>query len=70
MVHKGTWTSPDGKYEVAIKTLKPDATEEDRLKLLQEAAIMGQFSHKNVVGVRGVVTLGDPVSTCSPQTCS
>ena len=57
------WASPDGRHEVAIKMLKPDATEEDRLKLLQEAAIMGQFNHKNVVAVKGVVTLGDPVST-------
>ena len=53
--------SPDGRHEVAIKMLKPDATEEDRLKLLQEAAIMGQFSHENVVKLHGVVTIGDPV---------
>ena len=57
--------SPDGRHEVAIKMLKPDATEEDRLKLLQEAAIMGQFSHKNVVKLHGVVTIGDPVSNNS-----
>lgn len=61
-VSKGIWTSPDGRHEVAIKMLKSDATEEDRLKLLQEAAIMGQFSNKNVVRVEGVVTVGDPVS--------
>lgn len=42
--------------------MKPDATEEDTLKLLQEAAIMGQFSNKNVVRVQGVVTVGIPVS--------
>ena len=61
-VSKGVWASPDGRHEVAIKTLKSDATEDDKLKLLQEAAIMGQFSNKNVVRVEGVVTLGDPVS--------
>lgn len=61
-VSKGVWTSPDGRHEVAIKMLKSNATEDDRLKLLQEAAIMGQFSNKNVVKVQGVVTLGDPVS--------
>ena len=64
-VSKGIWTSPDGRHEVAIKTLKPDATEEDTLKLLQEAAIMGQFSNKNVVRVEGVVTVGNPVSATS-----
>ena len=61
-VSKGMWASPDGRHEVAIKTLKSDATEDDKLKLLQEAAIMGQFSNKNVVRVEGVVTLGEPVS--------
>jgi hypothetical protein len=32
------------------------------LKLLQEAAIMGQFAHKCVVRLLGVVTVGEPVS--------
>ena len=41
--------------------LKPEGTEDDRLKLLQEAAIMGQFLHKNIVKLHGVVTVGDPV---------
>ena len=62
-VSKGIWTSPDGRHEVAVKMLKSDANDEEKLKLLQEAAIMGQFSNKNVVRVQGVVTLGDPVST-------
>ena len=45
-----------------MKTLKPNTTEEDRVKFLQEAAIMGQFSHPNVVKLYGVVTVGEPVS--------
>lgn len=61
-VNKGLWTSPDGRHDVAVKMLKPDATEEDRVKLLQEAAIMGQFSHQNIVKLYGVVTIGEPVS--------
>jgi len=48
--------------EVAIKTLKKGADEEDRVKFLQEAAIMGQFKHPNVVTMYGVVTEGEPVS--------
>ena len=48
--------------EIAVKTLKPNTTEEDRVKFLQEAAIMGQFSHPNVVKLYGVVTVGEPVS--------
>ena len=45
-----------------MKTLKPNTTEEDRVKFLQEAAIMGQFNHPNVVKLYGVVTVGEPVS--------
>jgi serine/threonine protein kinase len=34
---------------VAIKTLKPGATEKIRLDFLSEASIMGQFHHDNVI---------------------
>ena len=61
-VSMGVWTLPDGRHEVAIKMLKPNASDEARIKLLQEAAIMGQFAHKNVVRLQGVVTVGEPVS--------
>jgi serine/threonine protein kinase len=54
----------DRKIEVAIKTLKNGASLVDKIKFLQEAAIMGQFSrHPNVVKLYGVVTNGEPVST-------
>ncbi len=46
-----------------MKTLKSGASEEGQVKFLQEAAIMGQFSHNNVIKMYGVVTLGEPVST-------
>ncbi len=48
--------------EVAVKTLKEGAGEEERVKFLQEAAIMGQFKDPNVVTMYGVVTAGEPVS--------
>ena len=48
--------------DVAVKMLRPDAPEDERVKLLQEAAIMGQFLHPNVVKLHGVVTVGEPVS--------
>ena len=41
--------------EVAIKTLKSSAEESDRVKFLQEGAIMGQFKHPNVVRLHGIV---------------
>ena len=48
--------------EVAVKTLKANAPEADKVKFLQEAAIMGQFLHPNVLKLQGVVTIGEPVS--------
>ena len=63
-VHKGHWVAPgsETKMEVAVKTLKKVASEDDKVKFLQEAAIMGQFSHPNVIKLRGVVTEEEPVS--------
>ena len=48
--------------QIAVKALKNNSTENDKIKFLQEAAINGQFYHQNVVKLLGVVTLGDPVS--------
>ena len=42
--------------------MRPDLPEEEKVRFLQEAAIMGQFSHPYVVKLYGVVTMGDPVS--------
>lgn len=61
-VNKGLWHSPMGSLEIAVKMLQSTATEEGRVKFLQEAAIMGQFRHPNVVKLHGVVTVGKPVS--------
>ena len=60
-VNKGAWQSPDGPVKVAVKTLKEGASEQDRVKFLQEAAISGQFHHPNVITLHGVVTVGEPV---------
>ena len=50
-----------GALQAAAKTLKDNSTLEDRSKFLQEAAIMGQFKHRNVVELYGVVAEGTPV---------
>ncbi|CAI8026550.1 Ephrin type-B receptor 1-B (Fragment), partial [Geodia barretti] len=61
-VNKGVWEgSPDKSREVAIKLLQKGASEESQVKFLQEAALMGQFSHPNIISLLGVVTLGEPV---------
>ncbi len=61
-VNMGVWTTSVESTEVAVKTLQPMASEIDKVKFLQEAAIMGQFLHPNVVKLYGVVTVGEPVS--------
>ena len=61
-VNKGIWQSPAGAVEVAVKTLQSSASQDYRVKFLQEAAINGQFKHPNVVKLLGVVTVGEPVS--------
>ena len=47
---------------VALKLLKEGSSELDKVKFLQEAAIMAQFSHPNVVSLYGVVCKTEPVS--------
>ena len=53
---KGYWKSADYSAEVAIKALSGQHGQEGRVKLLQEAAIMSQFKHPNVVKLYGVVS--------------
>ena len=48
--------------QVAVKALNREASEGEKIKFLQEAAIMGQFIHPNIVKLHGVVTMGNPVS--------
>ena len=60
-VFKGELETTQGKVEVAVKTLKEGAEEEERVKFLQEAAIMGQFKHPNVIIMYGVAKSMEPV---------
>ena len=62
-VERGTWRS-DKDLEVALKTLKEGSREVDKVKFLQEAAIMAQFRHPNIVTLYGVVSDKEPVSSC------
>ena len=58
-VSKGVWVYRNETMRVAVKILNKSAGEGGRVKFLQEAAIMGQFYHPNIVRLHGV---GDPVS--------
>ena len=51
----------DTNVTVAVKSLKSES-KDDRVRFLQEAALLGQFCHKNVVSLYGVVTVGSPVT--------
>ena len=57
------WKSGPEMKEVAVKTLT-DST--NTVKFLQEAAIMAQFTHPNVLALHGVVSKGDPVRLLPP----
>eukprot|EP00118_Oscarella_pearsei_P023084 m.272060 g.272060 ORF g.272060 m.272060 type:complete len:1760 (+) comp40559_c1_seq3:144-5423(+) len=60
-VEKGVWHKDDStSFVVAVKTLKSDS-KENRVKFLREAAIMGQFKHRNVIVMHGVVLSGNPL---------
>ena len=61
-VNKGVWEGPMGAMDVAVKQLQPGASEEEKVKFLQEAAINGQFRHPNIVKLMGVVIAREPVS--------
>ena len=59
VVHEGIWKTMKGDVPVAIKSLKME-DEESCLNFLQEAAIVGQFNHPNVLRLLGVVTVNNP----------
>ena len=62
-VKQGVWTKGDKHVDVALKTLDKGANYEvDKVKFLQEAAIMAQFRHPNIVSLYGVVYMEAPVS--------
>lgn len=47
---------------MACKTLKAGSSTKAMQDFLLEASIMGQFAHRNVVTLIGVVTKSEPVS--------
>ena len=66
IVYRGLLTvsggdSEGGVKEVAVKTMENGASEEDRVKFLQEAAIMGQFNNPYIVKIYGVLMSSQPV---------
>lgn len=68
-VYKGLLDEQDSRgtpaYAVAVKTLK-DESVDAKEDILQEAALMAQFSHANVLALIGVCTRGKPVMLVVP----
>ena len=58
-VNKAEWRNGQRQMIVAVKTLTDSA---NTVKFLQEAAIMAQFRHPNILTLHGVVSAGHPVS--------
>ena len=50
------WKDGIRSVPVAVKLLKEGTSGTDEVKFLQEAAIMAQFKHPNVVSLYGVVS--------------
>ena len=56
-VNRAMWLKPNGgEEEVAVKVLSEKANNEEKIKFLQEAALMGQFKHTNVLTLHGVIS--------------
>jgi len=56
VVTLATWTDDDTSKKVAVKTLNKQAVEKDKIKFFQEAALMAQFIHDNIIRMYGMVT--------------
>ena len=60
-VYRGILQTSEGPRECALKMLREGSTPSERVKFLQEAAIIGQFYHQSIVRLWGVVLSGGPV---------
>ena len=66
LVMSGHWNTNGESIPVAIKTLKIEEGTSD-IEFLQEATILGQFHHINVLKLLGVVTLSKPLLIVTEQ---
>ena len=61
-VEKVIWRQGHLRVCVALKSLNSQhINEADRVKFLQEAVVMAQFRHPNIISLYGVVSIGEPV---------
>ena len=61
-VHNGVWSQLDAAdKDVRIKMVQPQASDKERKEIRDEALVLSQFFHRNVVELFGVVDHGDKV---------
>ena len=54
-VYRGVWTNHSGfSQSVAVKVLRNTSTDMEKMKLLQEVAMMAQFRHPNLIAAYGI----------------
>ena len=69
-VSRGVWKNGKNSTNVAVKSFVASKTEDktiSRVKLLQEAIIMGQFTNPNVIHFYGMVIAKDRVREIGTQ---
>uniref|UniRef100_A0A915AJQ2 Tyrosine-protein kinase n=1 Tax=Parascaris univalens TaxID=6257 RepID=A0A915AJQ2_PARUN len=60
-VHLALYITPSGKRNVAVKTMREEATRHARLQFMKEARIMRKFAHPNVIRILGVAVYENPL---------
>ena len=58
----GLWKGKTKDLDVVVKSLVNDGTQEEKIKLLKEAVIMGQFHHPNILQLYGIINEEKAVS--------
>ena len=61
-VNRGTWKGKEKDLNVVVKSLVSGAPQEEKIKLLQEAVVTGQFHHPNILQLYGIVNEYNTVS--------
>eukprot|EP00041_Stephanoeca_diplocostata_P020112 m.442865 g.442865 ORF g.442865 m.442865 type:complete len:678 (-) comp21478_c0_seq1:26-2059(-) len=63
-VFLGEWNSPRGRIPVAIKSLKGNSNPDQKKELMEEARLMVNFDHPNVVTLYGLTVDGELALVC------
>ena len=57
----GTLRTDNGDIRIAVKMLKRDVGKQERVELVNEAKIICQLDHPNIVKVHGIAPLEEPM---------